>query len=78
MLEAGGTGGETLKKEHTRGALCCEEMYLHLSITSDDNAMFSGLDGQKIFILCISVTKIFGKGWCPQNISTSYASERMC
>ena len=34
-----------LKRGH-RGAPCYEEMYLDRSITSDDNAMLSGSDGQ--------------------------------
>ena len=29
-------------------APCYEEMYLDLSITSDDNAMLSGSDGQNL------------------------------
>ena len=49
MLEARGPRGtcppDFLKRGH-RGALCYEEMYLDLSITSDDNAMLSGSDGQ--------------------------------
>ena len=45
----GGHGGtchpDFLKRGH-RGAPCYEDMYLDLSITSDDNAMLSGSDGQ--------------------------------
>ena len=45
----GGRGGmcppDFLKRGH-RGAPCYEEMYLDLSITSDENAMLSESDGQ--------------------------------
>ena len=49
VLEARGPRGHVpprfLKRGH-RGAPCYEEMYLDLSITSDENAMLSGSDGQ--------------------------------
>ena len=44
-----------LKRGH-RGAPCYEEMYLDLSITSDDNAMLSGS------------TISQEPGWCPDSI----------
>ena len=49
VLEARGPRGtcppDFLKRGH-RGAPCYKEMYLDLSITSYDNAMLSGSDGQ--------------------------------
>ena len=64
MLEARGPWGtcppDFLKRGHRR-APCYEEMYLDLSITSDDNAMLSGSDGQ-------NYQSGGGAWWCPHSI----------
>ena len=66
MLEVGGPRGHVFKRGH-RGAPCCEEMYLDLgSITSDDNAMLRGSDGQNYQS---GGGAFVGLGaWCPHSI----------
>ena len=51
-------------------ALCCEEMYLDLSITSDDNAMLSGSDVQNYQSGGGAFVEIVGLGGAPIVLSS--------